>query len=286
MKKIGIVESGGGSRGRFQTEVKDYLLQRGLNITSLAGNSVGVLNASMTAIGKFDELKYTWKHISNSDVYTGKVNAFGAIRGLFKGSMLDNSPLNKMIKDNLMHRSPMIPFAYGVVDIENLQYHRFEKKAGSTIIETDSILASTSFPPLWEPVPVKVHGRGGARIIRGIDGGIVHHKPIGDLPEFDNLDGILVITTDTVESLYTKKGFVSDTLRMIEASLYLNMQKDIEKVEEKNEDGKYRNIPIKVIRPFTKLRNMFDFEDDSDIGHGYQVAKFMYNEGYFEEILG
>lgn len=285
MKKIGVVESGGGSRGRFQTEVKDFLLQKGLNIHSMSGNSVGVLNASMTATGQFEELKYIWKHIENKDVYSGKVNAFGALRGLFTGSMLDNTPLKKMIEEKLIDKNVYIPFSYGVTDIENLEYFQFTKRKGLRITETDSILASTSFPPLWKPVPVRVYTNGKVREIRGIDGGLVHHKPVGDLPGFHDLDEILVITTDTEGSTYSKSGFISDTLRMVEASIYLNMQRDIEQVENKNGDVKYKDIPIKVVRPFIKLRNMFDFEDDSDIGHGYRVAKGLYDEGYFDSIL-
>ena len=58
-RDIALVLGGGGARGFAHIGVIEVLQERGYNITSVAGTSMGALVGGLFAAGKLDELKST-----------------------------------------------------------------------------------------------------------------------------------------------------------------------------------------------------------------------------------
>ena len=98
-KKIALVLSGGGAKGAFQYMAEKYAREvKGYHWDVIAGVSVGALNATMLAMGKYQRLEDLWQNISNDQIYTGKLNLWALIKIAFGAkSVYSNKPLKRLL---------------------------------------------------------------------------------------------------------------------------------------------------------------------------------------------
>ncbi|MBK5246840.1 MAG: patatin-like phospholipase family protein [Peptostreptococcaceae bacterium] len=69
MGKVGLVLSGGGSRGAYQIGVWQALRELGVKIDLVAGTSVGAINGAIICQGGFDIAVSLWKEVETSMVF-------------------------------------------------------------------------------------------------------------------------------------------------------------------------------------------------------------------------
>src|SRR5674476_47363 len=69
MGKVGLVLSGGGSRGAYQIGVWQALRELGVKINLVAGTSVGAINGAIICQGGFDIAVSLWKEVETNMVF-------------------------------------------------------------------------------------------------------------------------------------------------------------------------------------------------------------------------
>jgi len=69
MGKVGLVLSGGGSRGAYQIGVWQALRELGVKIDLVAGTSVGAINGALICQGGFDVAASLWKKVETNMVF-------------------------------------------------------------------------------------------------------------------------------------------------------------------------------------------------------------------------
>jgi len=83
-KKVSLVLSGGGARGLAHIGVIEELLNRGFEIHSIAGTSMGALVGGVYALGKMDEYKNWMLGLDKRKVFS-LVDFTWSSQGLIKG---------------------------------------------------------------------------------------------------------------------------------------------------------------------------------------------------------
>lgn len=162
MKDVALVLSSGGPRGWAYIGAIEELVERGYNITSVAGTSIGSLIGGIYAAGKFDEVKEwlynldAWEVFSLMDLSLSKNH-------LVKGDKVIGAL--KEIVPNIDIRELNIPYRAVAADLYTGEEVVFDQ--GPLF---DAIRASISIPSLFRPVKY------GYRTL--IDGGIVNTMPI------------------------------------------------------------------------------------------------------------
>lgn len=161
-KDVALVLSSGGPRGWAYIGAIEELEQRGYNITSIAGTSIGSLIGGIYATGKLNEIKewlYTldaWKVFSLMDISLSKNH-------LVKGDKVMDAI--KEIVPEVKIEDLRIPFRAIAADLYTGEEVVFDQ--GPLF---DAIRASISIPSLFRPVKY------GFRTL--VDGGIVNTMPI------------------------------------------------------------------------------------------------------------
>lgn len=67
--RIGLVLEGGGAKGAYQFGALRAFAKRGVKFTTVAGTSVGALNAAIWSTNKLDEGRKLWATITPADLY-------------------------------------------------------------------------------------------------------------------------------------------------------------------------------------------------------------------------
>lgn len=144
--------SGGGAHGAFQAGAIYELYQCGKleNLQLVSGISVGAINGLLTASGYAEQLPDIWK---GSGV--GLISYFNKItspfRAMFRGHLLDPSPLLKMIRPYL-ETGPYINFQVGVTSLEDGQFYLLNSKTLDKTNLEKAVIASASQPGIMPPV--------------------------------------------------------------------------------------------------------------------------------------
>ena len=60
-KEFGLVLAGGGTKGAYEVGVWKALKELNINITAIAGTSIGALNAALILQDDFEKIFYVWK---------------------------------------------------------------------------------------------------------------------------------------------------------------------------------------------------------------------------------
>lgn len=162
----GLVLEGGGGRGSYQIGACKAIQEMGLEISMVAGTSVGALNGAMIVQGSIDKAYDIWYHIDPSavmqleeDVLTHyfengfKPESFRLVIRRLKKIIADGGlnvePLEKLVKNVLdeekIRRSPI---GFGVVTVDlterkALEIYKEEIPKGQLV---DYVIASASFP--------------------------------------------------------------------------------------------------------------------------------------------
>jgi NTE family protein len=200
-KKRAIVLSGGGARGAYQVGVLKALCEIAdqerlpTDISIFTGISAGAINAGYMAAHAHDfhlgvkRLIELWGNLTSDQVFSsdvahmGKIAfkwmtelPFGAVTGTTPGrSLLDTSPLEKLIKDNLpfeqiqknidngsLYAVAMTATDYGTSNsITFVQGHaeapswtKTRRMSKKTVLNHSHVMASSAIPLLFPPVAV------------------------------------------------------------------------------------------------------------------------------------
>jgi len=161
-QKVALVLSGGAARGIAHIGVIEELENRGYEITSIAGTSMGSLVGGVYATGKLTELKEFLYTLDKSKVFRlldFTLNKQGIIKG--------DKVLKKMkdfVPDMLIEDLPL-PYAAVAVDLINKEEVVF--RSGSLY---HAIRASISIPTVFTPVKEE------NRLL--VDGGLLNNLPL------------------------------------------------------------------------------------------------------------
>jgi NTE family protein len=293
--KTALVLSGGGSKGAFQVGALSYLRQQGIQFDCVAGVSVGSLNGSMVAQGKFDELNSVWNTITEKDVYLKpswlKILWNNLTRQ--KMSLYDLSPLGKILEQHVSLTDMKIPFYAGITSLYDRKYYSVGLQDFYTDGQLrDAIYASSLMPILWEPTQVQTKT---GLIQFAVDGGVKNVIPLADIIQED-CDRIIVITcnnTDVpIEPSVPKTIIDVAEITFLETMLDEIVRTDIAGIERYNdvvkqatEQGavirhksgrKLKYFELIKIQPPVKIGSSTDFSReiiDKNLKLGYDTAR-------------
>lgn len=166
--------SGGGANGSYEVGAIEYLvLNQKRDYQIFAGVSVGAINAAYLAHFKPDRLDAgvnnlgnMWRNLSTDQIYK-RWFPFGRLHALWKQSLYDSSPVQKMMRSNL---KPEIILAsgnklrLGAVCVSSGQYEVFDENYHDI---PGAVLASSAFPLAFSPIKLdgKLYLDGGIRTI-------------------------------------------------------------------------------------------------------------------------
>ncbi len=201
----GLVLEGGGGRGAYQMGACKVIKEMGLDISIVAGTSVGALNGAMVVQDAIDEAYDIWYDLEPGRVikFTGnelehyKKNGFKPdmlraftkkLRTVISEGGLDVEPLEKMVKSLLdEEKIRKSPIGFGVVTVDIT-----ERKAVEIYKEdipkgqlADYVIASASFPAFKRTI---IDGRS------FIDGALYNVLPINLVSSMGYKD-IIVLRT-------------------------------------------------------------------------------------------
>lgn len=167
-KRVSLVLGSGGARGLAHIGVIHELEERGFEIASISGCSIGALIGGVYAAGKLDEFESWVRAITKMDM-VNLLDLSWARHGLVKGDKIIGT-LVKLVGDKTIEELP-IPYTAVAADISN------EKEVWLNSGRLfDAIRASISLPLFFTPVPYK-----GVYLI---DGGVLNPVPIA--PTFND----------------------------------------------------------------------------------------------------
>ena len=201
--KIGLVLSGGGTRGFAHLGVIAALYEKGIRPDVISGTSVGAIVGAFIAGGKTPEeilkifnkgwiLKYTNLHIP--------VDGMLKLNGLQE--MIQNEISYKNIEDL------PIPF---FISVSNLNTGKVEYKNSGPLDIT--VLASSSIPVLF--APVQLEGQ------KYVDGGLVDNIPVE--PIKNDCEHIIAVNISPLNPREKFKNLIQIATRTFYMSVNVNM---------------------------------------------------------------
>lgn len=161
MKEYGVVFAGGGARGSYQIGVWKALNELGLNITAVAGTSIGAINGAMMVQNDFETAYRLWQNIEIGDVINleglgiaknkkiGLKDLAANLKDIMHGRGLDISPLKKMLNEYINEkaiRGSNIEFGlvtFSLSDLKPLFLYKEDIPDGKIV---DYLIASASLP--------------------------------------------------------------------------------------------------------------------------------------------
>ncbi|WP_319482236.1 patatin-like phospholipase family protein [uncultured Draconibacterium sp.] len=164
-KNIALVLSGGAARGMAHIGVIEELEERGYNITSVAGTSMGALVGGIYALGKLPEFKKWAIALERHDMFRMVDFSFGG-NGLIKGEKV-LSKIQEFVPDALIEDLP-IDFSATAVDLKHSKEVVFTK--GSLF---NAIRASIAIPSVFTPIT--------SNDMVLVDGGVMNNLPISNV---------------------------------------------------------------------------------------------------------
>ena len=185
MSKVGLVLSGGGSRGAYQIGVWQALRELGVKIDLVAGTSIGAINGAIICQGGFDIAVSLWKEVETSMVFDLKENNrilkksdfnidIGGMpldqlnqyaKELLTNEGADVSGLKELLANHLdekLIRESPIDFGLVTVEYPSMKPYYMQKKDIPQGQLVDYILASASCFPA-----IKTHEIGNRKFIDG-----------------------------------------------------------------------------------------------------------------------
>jgi NTE family protein len=266
-----LILSGGGAKGAFQAAAEKYAREeKGYSWGIIAGVSVGALNATMLAMGKYQRLWEIWNTISNDKVYTGGFNLWSVIKLAFGAkSFYGNEPLWKLLEAELDPSLVKADLRVGSVSLMSGEYVQFDKTAPQL---AKAVLASTVMPVIWTPVEISDAHRS------MVDGGVRNITPIGDVLDANPDEVVIINCSPEAESpLKASPGNVVDIgLRTLDILLNEVFRSDMDSfsrinalVKEAKSQGVVLHNPAngkplkyfecKIIEPAASLDDTLDF---------------------------
>jgi NTE family protein len=213
-KSISLVLGSGGARGYAHIGVIEVLQERGYEIKSISGSSMGALIGGLYACGKLDEYK-NW--VLNLDLFEViKLIDFSfAKSGMIKGDKVFDI-IADMIGDTKIEELP-ISFTAVATDLTHQKEVWFQK--GSLL---EAIRASIAIPTIFTPVEL------GSSIL--VDGGILN--PLPTVPVLSNRTDLTIavnLNANPIEKKSTKtdvSNFEKKLTKFLEENLSIAPKRD------------------------------------------------------------
>ncbi len=180
----GLVLEGGGGKGSFQIGVCKALKELGVEISAVAGTSVGALNGAMVVQDDIEKAYQLWYDMNPANVInltTDELEGFrgsslnvviSKLRKIISERGLDTGPLVKLVKsvidEDRIRKSP-IDFGMVTVDLTERKAVEIFKDEIPEGKLADYIIASASFPAFK---PTVIDGR------MFIDGAFYNNLPV------------------------------------------------------------------------------------------------------------
>lgn len=162
----GLVLEGGGSRGSYQIGACKAINELGIEITTVAGTSVGALNGAMVVQDDVDKAYDIWHDINPDSVIKMPVNELeGFVGNIFKPDSLKSfiHRMKKVVADGGLNVEPLVELVKSVLDEDKIRKSSIgfgvvtvditERKAVEIYKENipagqlaDYVIASASFP--------------------------------------------------------------------------------------------------------------------------------------------
>ena len=174
-KKVALVLSSGGARGVAHIGVIEGLLEKGFEITAVAGSSMGAVVGAFYACGKLEEYKKWICALDRLEVFK-LIDFTLSGQGFIKGERVFKS-LRAFIPDCAIEEMK-IPFVAVATDLTTYQEVAFDK--GSMY---HAIRASVAIPTVLKPL------QNGDSIL--VDGGVINPVP-ANLVKISNGVGLVV----------------------------------------------------------------------------------------------
>ena len=253
----GIVLEGGGSRGAYHMGAVKAILEKGYNITGIAGTSIGAVNGAMIAQGDFEVAYKVWETIKYDTLFD--IDEKKLMHALNKNLNFNivkymSRKFTEMVKHGGIDTQKMRKFLDEHIDEDKVRnsnikfglvtYSLTDKKPFELFVEDipkgmlkDYIMASSTLPGFkQEPLENKYY----------IDGGVYNNCPLNMLVDNDFKDIFVVRTTS-----YSKI-------------------KDIKRIR------KQKDVTFKIIEPRGSLGNILNFES--------KTSNRLINMGYYDAL--
>lgn len=196
---IGLVFSGGGSRGSFQIGVWQALIDMGLDhkISAVYGTSVGAINGAAFIQGNMQLALDIWQNINYAKVFANMPDELPSVsnrklylnwlKGAFRNRGVDVSPLKEMIRASIEEeaiRSSDLDFGLVTFDLKKRKALYLSKEDIPQDQLVEYIIASSTFP-VFQPHRIE------DRLF--LDGGIVDNRPLSFFKNNTKVNKIIVV---------------------------------------------------------------------------------------------
>ncbi len=229
MKKITLVLSGGGARGIAHIGVIEELENRGFEVTSIAGTSMGALVGGVYALGKMPEFKDWLLTLDKKETFRLLDFTFST-QGLIKADRVLER-MKEFMPNELIEELP-VKFTATATDIKNKEEVVFKKG-----LLFDAVRASIAVPTVITPVEMN------ERIL--VDGGVVNNLPISNAIRTDG-DILVAVTVNARIPAINRKKTTEE--KKAKETLYKSKMKalqeyfNIAKAKDKSSKISYFNI--------------------------------------------
>ena len=209
---LGLVFSGGGSRGAYQIGVWRALRELDIaqNVSAVCGTSVGAINGAafvqddyQLAADLWNDLNYPGIFSSLSDHETGKLKRgeyYKLIKGMIRNRGLNVDPLKDLLKMTLDEdkiRQSELGFGLVVYDLTHKKSRYLTKSKIPSGELTDYIIASATFP-IFQPHKIND--------VKYLDGGMTDNRPLSLIAESSAVKHIICIDVTIGRYLWPNKG--------------------------------------------------------------------------------
>lgn len=290
-RPVGLFLCGGGALGSWQSGVLAELVKQGLHFDAVAGFSIGSLNGAAYCYNKTGELGQIWRNMKPSTILelkprfyniplelyqqdsgslANKVNFFFQNR-LSRLTLFSNKPVYEFLNGWLARSGPQFPrnikfyVISHAVEMKLPYIVRFDGSTQSHNLSfVDALMASSSIPMIFPPVPVEEHGRR----YNLVDGGVIGIATI-NLSLFEGCRTVIMIGNSRPEDMdFPARGPFGYFERKARRMLALHTQKIYEsRVFIKSEPDVY------LIKPPTDLGlNLLEF-DGVKCGKAYDIGE-------------
>lgn len=266
-----LVISGGGANIDFMAMAYRALEENGVEFDLIVGNSSGAIMSAAIGTNQSEMLYEMVSTITDEDVFSRKPNIYnGTASAIFgRNGLVPSTKLYSLLHSHLHGKEITKRIGFGAVNEVTGMYHLHTPQGVMEERDVKYVMASSTIPGLW--APVKMDG------MRLVDGGVLHHRPIGDAIHLDKkLDlgikeiWIISSTKSNGHSQMIKepRSWIGHAIRGFELIMESNMKRDFEAFIEGNRTKKpYEYV---VVAPEQGLKNMIDFDSKDFLTYGYE----------------
>ena len=292
--KLGLVLEGGGARGAYQIGALRALFEAGYKFDGITGTSVGAINGSMIAQGRFDEVIEMWKVLEFSSFFdldddhasklaSGNYDSetvkyfIKFFKESFKAKGVDTYKMRAMIEENIdedLLRASGIDFGLMTVS-------RTDRRSRPMFLDdipegkvSDYILASATFPGFKKTVVDEQ---------AFIDGGLYDNMPINMLLDIGYRDIVAIETRSYIPK--RKPNDNSAQIHYLVPSVKPGRFMDFSlQVKLDSMDLGYMDT-IKILRGYIGYRYCIDASDHTPFGYGLaDMSDSVYM--YISDVIG